>query len=207
MGRVTPGRSILQQSFDLNSMHPDFAWPQVWSTNLAVDKRLPAGWNGTLELIYGKDMNAIFMRNADLVKPVSTLPDGRPYYGGAGNNELNPDGGSGIYVIDNTSDGYNFNFTAQLRKQFQSGFSGRVAYAYMIAKSQLKSTEIASVLWQENPVQGNPNLPNLSYSEFGQRHRITGGATYSKNWTPNTRTHFGLFFEIAEGKPFRRGRR
>jgi hypothetical protein len=201
-GRVTPGRSILQQSFDLNGMNPEFAWPQVWNTNLAVDQRLPNGWSGTLELIYGKDMNAIYMRNADLVRPVSTLPDGRPYYGGAGNNELNPDGGSGIYVIDNTSDGYHFNLTAQLRKQFQSGFSGSAAYAYMIAKSQLKSTEIASVLWQENPIQGDPNRPNLSYSEFGQRHRITGGATYTKNWTPNTRTHFGLFFEIAEGNRF-----
>mgnify|MGYP003296250350 CR=1 FL=1 len=36
----------------------------------------------------------------------------RPYFGGAGANELNPDGGAGIYVLDNTNEGYNLNFTA-----------------------------------------------------------------------------------------------
>ena len=201
-GRVEPGESILQQSFDLNAMNPDFVWPQVWSTNLAVDKRLPWELSGTLEMIYGKDINAIYMRNADLVRPVRYLPDGRPYYGGAGNNELNPDGGAGIYVIDNSSEGYHFNVTAQLHKQFPSGLNTSLAYTFLIAKSQLKSTEIASVLWQENPVQGDPNKPNPSYSEFGQRHRITGGATYSKGWTPNLTTHFGLFLEVAEGNRF-----
>jgi len=33
--------SILQQSFDLNAMDPDFEWPQVWTTDLAVDQQLP----------------------------------------------------------------------------------------------------------------------------------------------------------------------
>ncbi len=202
-GRVKPGISILQQSFDLNAISPDFVWPQVWNTNIAVDKQLPWGWSGTLELMYGKDLNAIFMRNADLIKSVRTLPiDGRPYYGGYGNNELNPDGGAGIYVIDNTKEGFHYNVTIQLRKRFANNLRADLGYAYMQAKSQLKSTEIASVLWQENPVQGNPNKPNLSFSEFGQRHRITGSATYSKTWTPNLATHFGLFFEIAEGNRF-----
>jgi len=42
------------------------------------------GLLGTLEVIYGKDVHAIVMRNADLVAPVRTLPapDGRPYFGG-----------------------------------------------------------------------------------------------------------------------------
>ena len=99
-------------------MDPDFKWPQVWTTDLAIDQQLAAGMLGTLEVIYAKDLNDVFMRNADLVAPVRTLPDGRPYYGGVGANELNPDGGAGIYVIDNTRRGYNFNVTAQLRKAF-----------------------------------------------------------------------------------------
>ena len=37
-------------------------------------------------VIYGKDLNSVFMRNADLVAPVRTLRDGRPYYGGFGAN-------------------------------------------------------------------------------------------------------------------------
>ena len=198
----TSDDSILQQSFDVNAMVEDFKWPQVWTTDLAVDQQLPGGLLGTLEVIYGKDINAIFMRNADLVAPVRTLADGRPYYGGFGANELNSDGGAGIYVIDNTSEGYNFNVTAQLRKLFDFGLDASMAYSYTEAENQLQSTEIASVLWQGNPVQGNPNQPLVSPSQFGQRHRIIGTATYRREWGGRFATSFGLFFQVAEGNQF-----
>lgn len=198
----TSGDAILQQSFDLNAMDPDFRWPQVWTTDLAVDQQLPGGFLGTLEVIYGKDLNAVFMRNADLGARVRNLPDGRPYYGGFGANELNSDGGAGIYVLDNTSEGYNLSLTAQLRKTFASGLVTSLSYAHTQAKNNLKSTEIASVLWQNQPVQGDPNNPELSYSEFGQRHRIVGSASYEHSWSENLRTRVGLFLEVAEGNRF-----
>ncbi len=202
------------RSFDVNAFDPEFKWPQVWTTNLAVDKKLFWDMLGTLEFIYGNDINAVFVRNADLPAPVRLLPDGRPYYGGDGNNELNPDGNAGIYVIDNTDgfstdlnllegkNGYNFNATLQLRKSFDFGLNTTLAYSFTEAKNNLKSTEIASVLWFEQPVQGNPNKPELGFSEFGHRHRIVGGGTYSKRWSNSLATHFGLFLEIAEGNRF-----
>ncbi|NIT57727.1 MAG: hypothetical protein GWN00_16300, partial [Aliifodinibius sp.] len=86
-----------------------------------------------MEFIYGKDLNAVVLRNADLREPVRNLPgpDGRPFFGELDDNgqvifgswELNPDGNSGIYVIDNTDEGHNFNFTAQLRKTFDFGLN------------------------------------------------------------------------------------
>jgi hypothetical protein len=183
-------------------MVSDFKWPQVWTTNLAIDRKLPWDVLGTLEVIYGKDLNAVFVRNADLKRPERTLPDGRPFYGGAGNNELNADFGAGIYVIDNMSEGHNFNATLQLRKSFSSGLFTTLAYSFTEAKSNLRSTEIASVLWSSQPVQGNPNNPEIGFSEFGQRHRIVGSANYSVIWANNFTTHFGLFLEIAEGNRF-----
>ena len=198
----TGDSTILKQSFDLNSMVSDFKWPQVWLTDLAIDQQFGRGFLGTLEVIYGNDLHNVFVRNADLVAPVRTLPDGRPYYGGAGANELNPDGGAGIYVLDNTSEGHNINVTAQLRKTWTFGLSATAAYSYTEAKNALKSTEIASVLWQNQPVQGDPNNPELSFSEFGQRHRIVGGGTYVKPWSPSLRTSIGVFVEVAEGGRF-----
>ena len=192
--------AILQQSFDLNAMDPKFKWPQVWTTDVAIDQQLPASLRGTVELMYGKDLNAVFMRNADLVRPVRTLPDGRPYFGGVGNNELNPDG-AGIYVIDNTGKGYSVNLTTQLRKTFANASAG-LGYSFTQAKNTLKSTEIASALWQNEPVQGDPNNPELSYSEFGQRHRFIGDAVYTKPWSSTTRTQIGVFMEVAEGNRF-----
>ncbi len=199
---VTKDDAILQTSFDLNAMVKDFKWPQVWTTNLAIDHKLPWDLFGTLELIYGKDINSIYVRNADLVKPIRYLPDGRPYYGGAGNNELNPDGGAGVYVIDNSNEGYNYSATAQLRKLFDFGLSTFFSYTFLEAKNLMKSTEIASVLWAENPVKGDPNKPELSYSEFGNRHRFVLGGSYRMEWSETWATSFGLFVEAAEGNSF-----
>ncbi|MCH8276853.1 MAG: TonB-dependent receptor, partial [Bacteroidetes bacterium] len=197
--------TILQQSFDLNAMVDDFKWPQVFTGDVGIDHQLPHGLLGTLEFIYTKDLNSIFVRNADLKTPDRFLNDGRPYYGGFGFNELNqlfPFEGAGAYVIDNSDKGWNYNLTAQLRKQFDSGINASLSYNYMQARSLMKSTEIASVLYAENPVQGDPNDPNLGFSEFGQRHRIVGAATYTKDWSDRSATHFGLFVEIAEGNTF-----
>ena len=194
--------SVLAPSFDLNAMPSDFQWPQVWTTDIGIDRQLPWGTLGTLELIYSKDLKSVYVRNADLALPVRTLPDGRPYYGGFGNNELNPDGGAGIYVIDNSDKGYSFNVTGQLRKTFARYVDASLGYSFSTAKNTLKSTEIASVLWANQPVQGDPNKPELSYSEFGQRHRIVGTASYSKSWSPRFKTQFGLVAEVAEGNRF-----
>ena len=105
----------------------------------------------------------------------------------------------GVYVLDNTSDGHNVNFTVQLRKNFEFGLNTSLAYSFLEAKNQITSTEIAQFFWQGNPVQGDPNKPNVSFSEFGNRHRIVGGGTYSHSWSTNVATHFGLFLEVAEG--------
>jgi hypothetical protein len=197
--------SVLQQSFDLNAMDPDFKWPQVLTFDLGVDHELAWGLLGTLEAIYSKDINAVVVRNADLAEPVRTLDDGRPYFGGFGANELNeafPFEGAGIYVIDNASDGYNLSVTAQLRKQFGSGLSTSLSYAFLESKNLFKSTEIASVLFSESPVQGDPNRPGLSHSEFGNRHRIVGAGTFTHRWSERTATHVGAFLEIAQGNTF-----
>ena len=198
----TKDNSVLQQSFDVNALVPDFKWPQLWLTDLAVDHMFSGGWLVTLEGLYGKDINAIYVRNADLVKPVGTLADGRPYFGGEGNNELNGAFDGGVYVMDNISEGYNYNITVQLRKIFEFGLRASLAYTYSEAQSNLKSTEIASVLFSENPVQGDPNNPLTSYSQFGLRHRVIGTATYSLQWNESFASHFGLFFEVSEGNRF-----
>ena len=204
-GRHVDGKSVLQQSFDLNAMVNDFKWPQVMTTNVAIDKSLPGDMLATLELVQSTDLNAIYMRNADLVDPVRTLADGRPYFGGVGANELNsfyPGSGEGVYVIDNVNEGSNMTFTAQLRKRFGFGLNTSLAYTYLDAKNNLQSTEIASVLFQSQPVQGDPNNPNLSYAQFGLKQRIIASATYTRNWSETMSTNVGLFFEMGEGNQY-----
>jgi len=195
----TKDNSVLMQSSDLNAMANDFKWPQNFTANLAVDQRLPWDLLGTLEVIYTKDINAIYVRNANLGIPQATLADGRPYYGTLADTNFTS---GGAYVIDNNNLGNSLNITAQLRKNFDFGLSTSISYSYLDAKNALTSTEIASVLYSINPVKGDPNKPELGYSQFGQRHRIIGGATFQHNWSDNISTSFGLFFEVAEGNLF-----
>jgi len=204
-GRHVEGKSVLQQSFDLNAMVDDFKWPQVMTTNVAVDKALGSDMLATVELVYSKDMNAIYMRNADLVTPVRNLSDGRPYFGGVGANELNsyyPGSGEGAYVIDNVNEGSSMTFTAQLRKRFGFGLNTSLAYTYLDAQNNLQSTEIASVLFSSQPVQGDPNNPNLSFAQFGMKQRIVATATYTRDWSETMSTNVGLFFEMGEGNQY-----
>lgn len=193
--------TVLQQTFDLNAMDPDFKWPQLWVTDIAVDHEIVEGLDATMELVYGNDINAVTVRNADLAMPARTLRDGRPYYGGAGANELNADGGAGIYVLDNTSQGYNVSVTGELRKAFNGG-TASLAYAFTHAKNTMKSTEIASLMWQNLPVQGDPNNARLSWSEFGPRHRVLATATYTHTWSERFATRIGVFAETAQGGRF-----
>jgi hypothetical protein len=113
----------------------------------------------------------------------------------------------GVYVIDNTDEGSLISITAQLRKSFDFGLGTALSYSYLQAKNQLSSTEIAQFLWEFNPVQGDPNKPELSFSEFGNQHRFVGVANYKHNWTSDITTSIGLFFEIAQGAPSTAGAR
>lgn len=197
--------------FDLNATVPDFKWPQVWKTNIALDQLLPTNTLMTLEFLYGDNINDIFVRNPNLAAPVGTIPgpDGRVRYGGAGANRLNPEFlqfGADAYVVDHNGQGYDVSFTAQLRQVFQNGLSASAAYNFTEAKNNEDSTEIAFALWQFNPVQGDPNNFDAGFSQFGHRHRITGSANYRHTWTDMFATSFGLFLEAAEGGFFTAGR-
>ena len=195
--------AVLQQSFFLNAFAEDFKWPQTWVTDLAFDFRLPGSVLSTFEVIYGNDLHAVTIRDFDLGRPTGTNSiDGRPVYG----VRLNPTAifpGSCICVIDNTSDGWNLNFTAQFQRAFDFGLSLMAAYSYTDARNIQKSTEIAGDFWQGMPIGGDPNNPELSFSEFGQQHRIVGTVTYPVEWSRTLGTSFSVFFEVANGNAFR----
>jgi hypothetical protein len=184
---------------------PDFKWPQVWKTNIALDQLLPTNTLMTIEFLYGNNINDIFVRNPSLANPVGTIPgpDGRVRYDPA-NNRVNSFGGT--HVLDNNGQGYDVSFTAQLRQIFQNGLAASLAYNFSEAKNNEDSTEIAFALWEGNPVKGNPNNFEESFSQFGHRHRITGSANYRHAWTDMFATSFGLFLEVAEGGFFTAGR-
>lgn len=75
------GTSIPSQ---ISAMSPNLKFPQIWKSSLAVDIKLPYGIVGTLEGIYGRDINAVYARNVNLVDPTNLAyagyGDTRPIY-------------------------------------------------------------------------------------------------------------------------------
>lgn len=184
----------------VNATASKFRFPQVWKTNAAVDQQLPGGLIGTLEFLYSKDINGVTVRNANLTASNRTLPDGRPGFD-ATNNKVNTQVG-GAYVLDNTNKGYQLSITAQLRKTFKNGLNTSLAYSFLDSRDMLISTEISQFIWEGNPIQGNPNSPNLSFSQFGLKHRIIATLAYRKEYAKNFATSIALFYESAQGGRF-----
>lgn len=163
-------------SFAINVTAPNFKFPQVFRTNIAVDKVLPGGWLATGELIYTKDINAVYIRNANLPGPVGTVAgDGRSLYGT--NTTINSRISQAL-VIDNTNKGYAFSITGQLQKT-TGRLNGGVAYTFTDSKDiNNQGGSTAGSLYTGNPYVSNPGYPSLSYSNNWVPHRVVGNVSY-----------------------------
>ena len=68
----------------MNVTDPDFKFPQVWRSNVAVDRKLPWGLVSTTEFLYAKDVNGVYYFNANLPAAQSAFAgvDNRPRWVG-----------------------------------------------------------------------------------------------------------------------------
>lgn len=185
---------VIPPTFTVNATVPDFKFPQVWRTNFAADVRLPYGLIATGELIYTKDINAVYIRDANLSNPVGVVAgDGRPLFGAANGDATQPTGPDRrvndrvvqALMIDNISEGYSTSFTAQLQKT-TGPIQGSIAYTYTDSKDiNGQSGSTAGSLFTGNSVVSTLNLPNLAYSNNAVPNRINGFVSWRKEWVKN----------------------
>ncbi|GAC1586299.1 MAG: carboxypeptidase regulatory-like domain-containing protein [Hymenobacter sp.] len=210
-------------TYQINSTGRDFKFPQVWRSNLAVDRELPGGIVATVEAIYSKDRNAVIHRNYNLPTPTQRLsganggdtrviypnfdathPDGPRLNSFTGPNGLGTFLDAGVIALENTNQGYQYSLTGQLRKEFANGFYATAAYTYAQAKDLTSNPgEIAGDAFQRLPVAGSPNQPQLAYSDFGLQHRVIAAVgrrfAYAHDRLATT---LGFFFEAGQGNRF-----
>ncbi|MCX6270171.1 MAG: TonB-dependent receptor, partial [Bacteroidetes bacterium] len=100
-------------SGEINLFARDFKYPQVFRASLAVDQKLPWwGLIGSTEIIYTKTLNNIILYNLNIRPSTVNLSGGqdtRPIYGSGGSVNLIEPRYSGVYLIDNTSNGRGYN--------------------------------------------------------------------------------------------------
>lgn len=209
-----PGTVTLPTTIQIAATDPDFKFPQVWRSNLALDYRLPGDVIMTIEGIYTKDINAVFHRNANLTAPVGVWAgDGRVRFGGsdATTRVVRYTDGSGniifqvsdAIVLDNTSKGWSASFSTLFRKDWSRDFSATIGYNYGPSYDLTSSPgSIAFSTWAGNQVVGNPNQPQVSVSNNQLLHRFIASATYRKEYAKYFATGISLFYEARSGVPF-----
>lgn len=199
----------------INVVDPNLKFPQIWRTNLAIDKKLPWGVVATIEGIYSKDFNDINFINLNRQVDNSFTFEGidnRPRYTASSTSPTKSGYNSSarinssydeIIQFENTNKGYSYNFVAQLQKQAEKGFSGMVAYTYGHSEDVNSGTSsVAYSNWRYvNNYKGLNNLPQ-STSNYDLGSRIIGMVSYRKEYARGLMSsQISLFYTGQSGVP------
>jgi hypothetical protein len=180
--------------YELSLTDPDFKFPQVWRTNLAVDQKIPFfGLIGTAEFLFTKDVNGVYYINANQAATDTS-------FNGVDNRErwlsskINSNINNAI-VLKNQDKGYSWNFSATIEKPFSHGLFGKAGYSYGIARNTVDPGSIAYGSWVNNPHSGNGNDPGLGFSAYSAGNRIFGALSYHIEYFNIGGTTVSLFFD------------
>ncbi|MDO8794352.1 MAG: carboxypeptidase regulatory-like domain-containing protein [Vicinamibacterales bacterium] len=188
-------------SYELNVTDNDFRFPQVWRSNIAVDRRLPGGVTGTAEFIYNRDVNGIYYINANLPAPQTAFsgPDNRPRWTSNRINNVTGNQVTSAIVLKNQDIGTAWNIAFSASKPMWHGLSLRGAYSYGESKNTIDPGSTAFASWSSNPTPGDPNNPGLGYSGGSPGHRVFLQASYTKQYFEIGGTSISVFWEARNG--------
>jgi hypothetical protein len=172
-----PSTPTLPTTFDLALTDPNYKFPQVWKTNLAVDQKLPIlGLIASAEYLYNRTLNAVHYYEANLREPVGTLGgiDNRPRFGGSDATVRVNNNVSRAAVLTNRNGAYHESLTLKLEKPLQNGLWGSIAWTTANSKDYMSAGSIASGSWQSAlSVNGNNDL-GLSLADGFVKNRFVG---------------------------------
>jgi hypothetical protein len=229
--RPAVSSTVTPTAYNLAVTDPNFKFSQVFRGNLAVDKQLGDGWIVSVEGIYTKDINAVYLENVNL--PNSTVKavgaDNRVIFYTLGANGLpstarnfqiygnvrgvnGPANGiattlapniSDAIVIKNTNLGYSYALTATVSKAFDNGLFASLSYTNSDSRSVNDGGSIAQSQWRDRVVSGDPNENVASYSSYMQSHRINAYGSYRLNYAnEKASTTFGFTYSVAPAGRF-----
>jgi hypothetical protein len=183
-------------SFELNVTDPDFRFPQVWRTNLAVDHKLPGGVIGTVEYLYSKDINGTAYYNANLPAPQTAFTgvDNRPRWTANRINNTTPNIITNAIILTNQGFGRSWNISTSLSKAAR-GLTLRGAYSYGQSRNAIDAGSTAFSSFANNQHAADPNNPGLGRSGYTQGHRVFATASYAKEYFSFGSTSVSVFWE------------
>lgn len=188
--KYTPSNTDVSslRGYNVNYGDPNLRFPQIWKSNLAIDKKLGKGYIITLEGIYNKNINMLNYVDVNLKRTNAILGgnDGRDIYpaldlsGTAASTARFINSGIGnAFVLTNNNVGYSYSLTVKLEKSFNKNFGGLIAYTHA------KATDLSSVASTVNantPSIYGVNYLREGYSDNDLRHRFMGYINYRLNY-------------------------
>ncbi|MBN2812554.1 MAG: TonB-dependent receptor [Bacteroidales bacterium] len=199
----------------INIIDKDLKFPQVFRSNLAIDKKLGWGVVATVEGIFSKTYNNVKFINLNRQEDAAFVfegPDQRPRYTAASNDptargynsssRLDPNYDE-IVKFENTNKGYSYNIMVQLQKQFDKGFTASMAYNHGRAKDINSGTSsVAYSNWRYVNQKSGLNNLELTTSDYDLGSRFTGYVSYRKEYMKGMlSSQFSLFYNSQTGGP------
>jgi len=227
-----PKSATTLPSAEVDITDRDFKSPSILRWSLAVDHKLPFELVATVEGIFSVTQNDVYIQNINLrglqsnvgvvpgdtvvgLTPGGKLPgEGREIWGRYNTSgssarrftaqNVNTQFSPGVYLVKNTDQGSNANVTVQVQRNVLEGLNGTVAYTWGVAKDvNSGNSATAGSFWNANPTPGDPNNPQLTYSQWDRRHRILASVSYRHDWEWNgLATSIGVFYNGQSGRPF-----
>jgi hypothetical protein len=193
---------VLPSNANIVLADPNFKFPQIWRSSIAIDKNLGNDWSLTLEALYTKDINAVVMRNANQKAPNTALPttfgDSRPKYVATADRKLISTLGTAI-VLENSDKGNSGSFTVQVAKNARKGFYGSFAYTLSYAGEVTANPgSTASSVWNSNATTLTQNDLQLYNSQYVTPHRFIGTLSYKFDYFKHASTTISIFGELSK---------
>ena len=187
-------------TYELALTDPDYRFPQLWRSNIALDQKLPLGLTSTTEYIYNRDVNGTYYINANQPAPQSafTGADPRPRWVAATGTATRLPANQNVIdavVLKNESTGASWNFAETIQKTFRNGIFVKGAYSYGEARNTVDAGSIAFGSWQANPVPANLNTPPTAYSSGSPGHRFFLAAAYTTEYLKVGQTSISVFYD------------
>ena len=200
---MEPNPNPALKGASITGIDPDFKLPQVAKFSLAADMDLGLSFPAslTVEGIFNKDINAVYVENYN-----QTHPDNVSTFKGVDNRlDFNQvDGVSplvsksgGAMVISNTNKGYSWSASATLTAEPIRNLKTQVSYIHMSAMSvsDMTGSDLKST-WANLPNVNTPNEVVLRPSAYVTPDKVTASATYHIDYASNKfmSTDIGLFY-------------
>jgi YD repeat-containing protein len=206
-GNIDPNNVTPSGAIDLFA--EDFKLPQVLKMSLAVDRKLPYGFIGTLDVLYNKTLQNVAYQNLNIGAPTDQLdgPDNRNYFGNGDDAPVAGGDNYGRVVLGyNTNEGYGYNLTASLKRPFSNGFFVQASYSYGDAYSVFDGTSSQnSSQWRGlHNVNGRNIDQQLYRSNFAAGSRFLGVVSKRFEYGASNKfaTTITMISETAQGSPY-----